>query len=169
MPFSWLLRIMVVHQRVKSLQRVSFPSEMTSHDIRLKVPAKQSCSKIVRQRKREGTREGRWKKSPWRTGPLSRFSPALPPSPPSLPSLAISHGLFPTKSRLGIWFPCAKARHYGESPRRARIKDSFEVIEQCYFLPSSCFSIFIFYSKWDSEFRWLINEFNPFYSRHCTR
>lgn len=139
---------MVVHQRVKSLQRVSFPSEMTSHDIRLKVPAKQSCSKIVRQRKREGTGGGRWKKSPWRTGPLSRFSPALPP--PLLPPLAISHGLFPTNSRLGIWFPCAKAHHYGEPPwRRARIKDSFEVIRQYYFFTP--FTFFVFRSKRDSR------------------
>ena len=138
---------MVVHQRVKSLQRVSFPSEMTSHDIRLKVPAKQSCSKIVRQRKREGTREGRWKKSPWRTGPLSRFSPALPPSPPSLPSLASLTGFFRRSHALGSGSLAQKPAIMAKSPRRARIKDSFEVIEQCYFLPSSCFSIFIFYSK----------------------
>jgi len=98
---------------------------MTSHDIQLKVPAKQSCSKIVWQRKREGTGGRRWKKNP---RPLSRFSPALSPLSSFLsspPLLAISHGLFPTSSRFGIWFPRAKARHYGEPPQQARIKDLF--------------------------------------------
>lgn len=78
---------------------------------------------------------------------LSCFtSSSLPLHPP----LAISHGLFPTSSRLGIWFPCAKARHYGEPPRRrTRIKDSFEVIGRCYFF--TLFTFFVFRSKRDSR------------------
>lgn len=104
------------------------------------------AAKLCGKEREEGSGGGRWKKSPWRTAIsfLSCFiSPPPPPSPALLPPLAISHGLFPTSSRLGIWFPCAKARHYGEPPRRrARIKDSFGVIGRCYFLPSSHFSYF---------------------------
>lgn len=133
---------MLVHQRVKSLQRVSFPSEMTSHDIRLKVPAKQTCSKIVRQRKRGGAgrREMEEKSMEDRTAisflscfiffssssrDLSRaFSDELTPQDP-----------IPLRKSPALWRTAAPRR-------RTRIKDSFEVIGRRYFLPSSSFSHF---------------------------
>lgn len=160
---------MVVHQRVKSLQRISFPSEMTSHDIRLKVPAKQSCSKIVRRRKREGTGGGRWKKSPWRTGPLSRFSPALPP--PLFLFILLSQsltGFFRRAHASGSGSLAQKPaimanRRGGERELRTLSRSSGDAT----FLPSSRFSYFA--RNAIPECRWVEIELSPFYARPCTR
>lgn len=79
--FSILLRIMVIHQNVKSVQCALFPAESDvswypaeSAD-ETKLPAK-----WPRKKERARRRGERWEKSPWRTAPLFRFSPALPSS-----------------------------------------------------------------------------------------
>lgn len=108
-----------------------FCRKVTSHDIRLKVPTKQSCQQNDQERKKEREGEGRDGRK-IRGGQHRYFVSLLLYFVFYLPllPLAISYSLFPTCSRLGIWFPCAKARHYGELPRRTRIKDSFEVIRR---------------------------------------
>lgn len=84
LSFSILLHIMVIHQNVKSVQRVPFlaesdvswyPAESADET---KLPAK-----WPRKRERPSGREERWEKNPWRTAPLFRFSPALPSFTPS--------------------------------------------------------------------------------------
>lgn len=118
-----------------------FWRKVTSHDIRLKVPTKQSCQQNDQEREKD--RVGERRDGRKIRGGQHRYFVSLPlyhllPLPPS--PLAISYRLFPTSSRLGIWFPRAKARHYGEPPwRRTQIKDSFEVIGRRYFLPFSRF------------------------------
>lgn len=106
--------------------------KVTSHDIRLKVPTKQSCQQNDQEREKE--REGEGRDGRKVRGGQHRYFVSLPfyhllPLPPLLQTFS---ELTPR-----VLVPSRKSPPLR---RRTRIKDSFEVIGRRYFLPFSRFS-----------------------------